>query len=77
MSRGFESHATSLRMTVRMQARRLARIADSPHLHQIIKGRLWAAFLFLLLTYMLLAPLFGENHLLLALREAFLFFFGE
>ena len=31
----------------------------------------------LILTYVLLAALFGENHLLLALREAFLFFIGE
>lgn len=32
---------------------------------------------YLILTYMLLAPLFGENHLLLTLGEAFLFLFGE
>jgi hypothetical protein len=32
---------------------------------------------YLILAYMLLAALFGENHLLLPLREAFLFLFGE
>ena len=32
---------------------------------------------YLILTYMLLATLFSQNHLFLALREAFLFFFGK
>ncbi len=32
---------------------------------------------YLILTYVLLAPLFSQNHLLLALREAFLFVFGK
>ena len=31
----------------------------------------------LILTYVLHATLFSQNHLLLALREAFLFLFGE
>ena len=32
---------------------------------------------YLILTYVLLAALFSQNHLLLPLREAFLFFFGK
>jgi hypothetical protein len=32
---------------------------------------------YFILTYVLLATLFSQNHLLLALREAFLFLFGE
>jgi hypothetical protein len=32
---------------------------------------------YFILTYMLLTTLFSQNHLLLALREAFLFLFGE
>ena len=32
---------------------------------------------YFILTYMLLTALLGQNHLLLALREAFLFFFGK
>ena len=31
----------------------------------------------LILPYVLFTTLFGQNHLFLALREAFLFFFGE
>jgi hypothetical protein len=37
MSREFESHAASLRMTAHMQVRWLAKMADSPHLHQQIE----------------------------------------
>jgi hypothetical protein len=32
---------------------------------------------YLIFTYVLLATLFGQNNLLLPLREAFLFLFGE
>jgi hypothetical protein len=32
---------------------------------------------YFILSYVLFTTLFSQNHLLLALREAFLFFFGE
>ncbi len=32
---------------------------------------------YLIFTYVLLTALFSQNHLLLPLREAFLFFFGK
>ncbi len=66
MSREFEPHAASLRMTVRMQARWLARIADSPHLHQTTNTTHAVVFLFLqFFSDMRFSTLFGEHDLLL------------
>ena len=44
--------------------------------HGDLKVDLKLRFYFIL-TYVLLTTLFSQSHLLLALREAFLFFFGE